>query len=355
MNWLPNGGVEESAKNNIIILLTHPHTMSIEMPSYENKQTLPPKGEVPPEKLPEYLSNQFDQPDKFELYEGETLSLRDIQPEKVKTEVPLLILKGWGTTPDNYKANIIGLAEKGRRVLAVDNIHGINAEQIEGVKEARELVPDELLLNKVAATLKVFEVKEGLDQVDVVAHSEGAIHAIFAALLRPEKFRNLVLVDPAGMVGENNREQTIKGAALDIALQIARLYKREGALSTAKKMSSASMGLNKALVAGPKETWDSIGTITKTQIHELIGTLREQGIRVSIVHGVDDKFFSMDDVQKMTKSGTVDGFYSTKSTHNEIYLNPKPFNALIDSSLDSLEALRKKEEEKAPKVAVAAA
>ncbi|MEK9158003.1 MAG: alpha/beta hydrolase [Patescibacteria group bacterium] len=321
--------------------------MSIERPSYENSQILPLKGEVPPEKMEEYLRQQFEQPEKLELYDGETLSLRDIQPEKLKTETPVLFLKGWGTTPDNYKDNIVGLAEKGRRVLAVDNIYGISAEQIEGVEEAKKLIPNVLLLDKVAATLKVFEAKENLDQVDVVAHSEGAIHAIFAALLRPERFRNLVLVDPAGMVGEGKAERLLKGATLDIALQVARLYKREGVLETVKKMHGANMGMNKAIASGPKETWDSIGTITKTQIHELLRTLREQGIRVSIIHGVDDKFFSMDDVQRMTKSGTVDGFYSTKTTHNEVYLNPKPFNTIIDSSLDSLEALRQKEEKEA--------
>ena len=318
--------------------------MSIERPDYESSQILPLKGEVSAESMSEYLKQQFDSPEKLDLYEGETLSLRDIQPEKLKTETPVLFLKGWGTTPDNYRDNIVGLAEKGRRILAVDNIYGISAEQIEGAKEARELVPNELMLDKVAATLKVFEAKEGLDQVDVVAHSEGAIHAIFAALLRPERFRNLVLVDPAGMVGGNNREQSIKGATLDVALQVGRMYKLGGMLDSAQRMS-ASVGLKKAVISGPKKIWDSIGVISKTQIHELLGILRERGIRISIVHGVDDKFFSMDDVQKMTKGGKVDGFYSTNSTHYGISLDPKVFNTLIDSSLDSLEALRQKEKE----------
>src|SRR3989344_7264015 len=151
--------------------------MSKEKLSHEVSQVIPLRGEVSPEEMPEYLKRQFEQPERLELYEGETLSVRDIQPDKLKTQTPVLFLKGWGTTPDNYKDNIIGLAQKGRRVLAVDNVYGISSEQIEGAKEARELVPNELMLDKVAATLKVFEAKEGLDQVDVVAHSEGAIHA----------------------------------------------------------------------------------------------------------------------------------------------------------------------------------
>ncbi|MDP3696795.1 MAG: alpha/beta hydrolase [Candidatus Taylorbacteria bacterium] len=289
-----------------------------------------------------YLRQQFEQSEKLHLHEGETLSFRDVQPEKIKTQIPVLFLKAWGTTTENYKDNIIGLAEKGRRVLAINNIYGISAEHLENIKEARELIPDELLLSKVAATLKVFEVKEGFDQIDVVAHSEGAIHAIFAALLRPEKFRNLLLVDPAGMVGEDNRSRVIKGGILDIARQVARLYKREGIISTAKKVARDAMSFAKAIVAGPKKTWDSIGTISKTQIHERLEVLNDLGVKISIIHGTDDRLYSLDDVQKLTKSGTVHGFYSTETTHNEIFLNPKPFNTLIESSLSSLEALSQK-------------
>lgn len=55
--------------------------MSIERPNYESSQVLPLKGEVSPESMPEYLKQQFDNPENFDLYEGaETLNVRDVQP-----------------------------------------------------------------------------------------------------------------------------------------------------------------------------------------------------------------------------------------------------------------------------------
>lgn len=156
------------------------------------------------------------------------------------------------------------------------------------------------------------------------------------------------------MIGEDDKKRVIFGAALDILyLQTQNLYKREGLSGMVKKSSRATKELARSIKAGPNKSWESIGIITKTKIHELLGVLKAQGIKISIIHGVDDKFFSMDDVQKMIKSKTIDGFYSTKTTHNEVYLNPRPLNALTDSALDSLEALCQKEEEKETEVEVA--
>lgn len=326
--------------------------MSIERPNYETPQTLPIKGEVSPESMPEYLRQQFESPEKLDLYGGETLSIRDIQPEKLKTEIPTLVAKGWGVTnEDNHRRNIIGLAEKGRRVLAVDNIYGISSEQVDDTERAKELVPDELMLDKVAAILKVFELKEGLDRIDVVAHSEGAIHVIYAALLHPEKFRNLVLVNPAGMIGESTVSRIAKGAVVDIGIQMYKAIKNEG-LNAHKLIKGETRGLVKSITANPIKSGISMGELAKTQIHELIEAVRERGVRVSIIHGVDDRFFPMEDVQKMTKDGTVDGFYSVKirdddqpSGHNLLRTKPDRFNNIIDSALDALEKLHEKEAE----------
>lgn len=322
--------------------------MSIERPSYENSQILPLKETVE-EEAHRKLKEKFEQPEKIDLYEGaETLNIRDIQPEKLKTDTPTILMKGWGTTTDSYKDNVIGLAERGRRVLAVDNVYGVEgvtAEEVD-VQKAKELGLEGLMLDKVVAYLKMLDTKEGLDKVDVVAHSEGAIHAIYAAMLRPDRFRSLMLVDPAGMVGEDTKKRLLSGAAIDILhLQGLNLLKREGLGGMVKKSGKATKELAKSIKAGPKKSWESIGIITKTKIHELLEVVRAQGIKVSIVHGVDDKFFSMEDVQEMTKKKMVDGFYSVRGTHNEMYLNPEAYTNLVDQGLDALEKIHIKEAE----------
>jgi len=66
-------------------------------------------------------------------------------------------------------------------------------------------------------------------------------------------------------------------------------------------------------------------------------------LKISIIHGVDDKFFPMERVQKMTTSKIVDGFYSVKGTHNEILLHQETHTKLIGQVLDALEKKSEKD------------
>ncbi|MBI3630948.1 MAG: alpha/beta hydrolase [Candidatus Sungbacteria bacterium] len=125
------------------------------------------------------------------------------------------------------------LAERGRRTLTVDASHGIASENIPESATAQGREIHDIELRKVAALLKTLDEKD-IAQTDIVAHSEGAIYGVMAALLRPERFRNLVLVDPAGMVGEDTQTRLVKGAALDLSLQMARIYKK-------RKLTSCSL------------------------------------------------------------------------------------------------------------------
>ena len=81
----------------------------------------------------------------------------------------------------------------------MDAIHGIDHRTVfpEIVQDFRDYPDAEL--RKAAALIQVCNAK-GIAQVDVVAHSEGAMYVAIAATLRPERFRNLVFIAPAGML-----------------------------------------------------------------------------------------------------------------------------------------------------------
>lgn len=113
------------------------------------------------------------------------MNVVDVKPERAKTEIPAMWLRGWGTTVEVHEDNILELAQRGRRTLAIDASHGIASENIPESTTAQGREIHDIELRKVAALLKTLDEKE-IEQTDMVAHSEGAIYGVMAALLRPE-------------------------------------------------------------------------------------------------------------------------------------------------------------------------
>ncbi len=299
----------------------------------------PTKEELESPEVKGLFQEQFENPGAVEVYGGE-MKIIDLKPEQLKTEVPAVFLRGWGTTPTSYKDALFDLAGKDRRTLAIEEYSGIDIENLPKDDPRMKNIP-EGELRKVAAVLKTLDEK-GIDQADLVAHSEGGIYATYAAMLRPEKVRSMVLVDPAGMMGDDSVWRTLKGAMLDSALQMGRLRKD----AEAKRISDqGSKELFKFIAKDPKRAISSIGTIAGSQIHEILEQLHDMGIKISIIHGVDDKLFPMEKIQETTNTKMVDGFYSVKGTHNDISHHPEQFSVVIDNALDALENLSKKEKE----------
>ncbi|MBU6414803.1 alpha/beta hydrolase [Patescibacteria group bacterium] len=143
-----------------------------------------------------YLEKQFQNPKIFGLEGAEDeIEIFDIIPHKAKTNVPMLFISGWSGTPHAYKENILSHAKFGRRVISSNTPHGIEAQNNEQFPNSE--------MRKVVAAIKTLEAC-GIEKVDAVGHSEGAIDVVMAAVLYPEKFRNIVLVNPGGLQGKDS-------------------------------------------------------------------------------------------------------------------------------------------------------
>ncbi|MDA2922232.1 alpha/beta hydrolase [Patescibacteria group bacterium AH-259-L07] len=273
------------------------------------------------------LTEQFETPEAMEFYGGE-VEVVDIHPENKKTEIPVVVAPGWAATPEVLRDNILTLAELGRRTISIKSPHGIKAEKIKNFPEAE--------LRKAAALIKTLEKKD-IDKVDAVGHSEAGIYLTLAATLYPDKFRNIVLVDPGGMIGKDNPWRLSVGFLQDIVKQIIRGIKdRKLARST---LTSFREG-RKSISSDPARAFKEAIAISRTQIHELVRELKKKGVGISIIHAVDDKIFPMDRIQKIARADQVNGFYSVKGTHNEFFLKPKKYTQLADQTLTALESKR---------------
>lgn len=276
----------------------------------------------------EWLERQFEHPEIIELAGG-TVELLDIIPEQKKTEIPTIMAPGWGNTPEVYKYNMLHLASSARRVIGVRAPHGIEAGEIAG-EMTKEFPAAEL--RKVAAILNTLDAK-GIEKVDVVAHSEAGIYMIIAATLAPEKFRNIVLVNPGGIIGEDSVARLGVGFVKNAVTEVVR-----GMRDKHPEKNSANIGtFLRVLFSNPTESLKQVLAISNSDIREMLKELKDKGIGISIVHAVDDKGFPMERVQKVITPTHTDGFYSIKGTHNEIFLKPQTYSPVVEYALSAME------------------
>lgn len=278
---------------------------------------------------------QFENPDKIKISDKKTLEVFDCRPENEK-ETPVFLLKGWGLTARSLRGVLQGLYVGGRRALAINNPNGIDSTEFEAPDEIKKVE-----LEKVAALFAAMDAKK-IEQTDIVAHSEGCLQAVYAAMLRPKKVRNLVLIDPAGMIGQDSRlALAIRTFKDDRA---ARKFANEGKYGNADlakaNMEYGAKGMTKVVKENFKEMMiDATGAITKSDIIESLKYLRAEGVKISIIHAVDDELFPMKMLLGNASKDMADGFYSIKGTHNQVGLYEGKNLDLVNGALDNLEAL----------------
>lgn len=281
------------------------------------------------------LENQFANPRRILIGEEE-IDVYDISPEKTKTGVVTVLAPGFSATPMAHEQNIIGLAKEGRRVISVDSPHGLEKHSVE---DETVIGHSEVELAKLSAIVETMNALD-VEQVDVVAHSEGAIYIALAASLYPNRFRNMVFIEPGGMIGKDNIFRLGVGMAKEQLSQAVSESKRIDFDRQAEKLRSPLIPL-RVLASNLKRSWDSVKAIGENDIVEIMKELKKQGIGISVIHGVDDHVFPMERIQKEVGADAVTGFYSVRGGHNEIFIRPEQYTRAVDAALDALEAREK--------------
>jgi pimeloyl-ACP methyl ester carboxylesterase len=239
-------------------------------------------------------------------------------PERTKTNVPLMIAPGFSEGPQTLKENMRYFSGWGRRVLTYDAPYGISPEfeEYSSLKQAAKIETYEV--GKAATINRVLEQKE-LGRVDAVGHSEGCINLIIAALEHPDRFRNLILVNPGGMVGSTTTFEFVKRVW-------RHFYAEKKALSEDPHMYETKTRSKHERIhnifADPQKSLRAARAVVCSEIGDLLTELKGHDIGISIIHGVDDVLFPMDKIQGLANRGQFDGFYSVKGGHNDFFLNP---------------------------------
>lgn len=267
---------------------------------------------------------------------GGTAEVYDYQPspEIQKSTVPLMLAPGCGGDEALYHESIVHLVENfGRRVITLDH-----PKQREREHEIWEEAPTKGLELKAHNILDVIEAKE-LQKTDAVAHSEGALNLITAAAHAPERFRNIILVAPAGFIGKDSLGNlALRFAKNFFAGQpetISSLPKTDQERAHASLSSKVRRVLN-CVYGNLFRVLSEIEGIAKSDIHDQLKKLKEAGIHIVIVAPVEDEVFPIERIQKMVQAGDIDGFFVIRGGHGDIARISR-FVDIVGSAIETLE------------------
>ena len=287
---------------------------------------------------------------------GVETNVMDATPEHLSSEAPVLIAPAWAIPMRAYKPGAKVLMEEGSRVLSLDHprrgdVIRLNADQRETLKN----FPSEAV-RKASQFIELLD-KKGVDAehpADVVAHSEGCLNTIAAALAAPEKFRGIVLYGAPGFGGPDSTLRLLSGwigqivnpmpvigsqdlkslDAISVSDESKRIAKERGQIAieyppievtpeTKAALADGGGGDIKYIADNPIRSVKEAYGLAQIELLDLIQPLRERGIKVAIISGVDDLVFPNADMQKNIGKGKLDGFLSVRGKHGQLAETPE--------------------------------
>lgn len=262
-----------------------------------------------------------------EVIGGEETLVVDALPE-VETGGPILVAPGWGTTIHTNAGMMELFHSQGHRVLSVDHPrHGDDMTHLTQQDEQRAHDFPKAELRKAANLIETLDTHELKEQVDCFAFSEGALNTMLAAYMHPEKFRTIILAEPAGLIGDDNlislalrfRSQGKSDANGVPSLTPLTLDDGERARQIQQVKETWEQESNEYIGANKMRTAAELWAIATMKIDDLIAAVREAGVKVIVVSAVDDQVFPTKTMAERLKKDSVDGFISIQGAHGPQY------------------------------------
>ncbi len=304
----------------------------------------PERDEDPFEQEDPVFNERFKERENFDGIE--TI---DIAPARETGKNPVLFAPGFSRTPATFKNSLRVFYGMEREAISLSHPRLFGEVKND---EHKPDMPKEVLrratsLYKLALKNIDKDKERCIDRkYNLVGQSAGGLDAPLAAMMieeeRPGSIGNLVLVDPAGIIGPDNAKELKTRFKEQITDNKEVMNSGTRPFSAVNNQKTAAKEFVKYLLKNPKRAMKEIEGMTAVRLEELLVSLKEaSNIGISIIHGVDDKTFPMDRVQEGAKErglpDAIDGFYSVKGGHNELYLNPQKYIPLVVEAMAEME------------------
>jgi alpha-beta hydrolase superfamily lysophospholipase len=277
----------------------------------------------------------------------------DILPSAPSGKFPVFLASGMGATPEVNGEIIRQLVSSGRETISV--AHDRQGGHANNVDSEMKLSAE--LLRKAQVVNEIIDSKHM--KVDAIGHSEGAMVIVIAALLKPGNFNNIVLIEPAGMVGKHSLRTLIQRQLEENKAVDAR---RKKDLTIGDAAQSSGKEFNRHLVQSGVRALYELISVTETEIPEMLRTVHALGIGISIIHAGNDRVFPMETFQQVASDSLrtekkygvngeinsiltpqfelkfgIDGLYTVIGQHNELQFQPQKYTRAAEEALTALD------------------
>ncbi|MCE9541165.1 alpha/beta hydrolase [Candidatus Kaiserbacteria bacterium] len=275
-------------------------------------------------------------------------------------KTPIMIALGYSTGDIAARRNAVGLAELGRSVATFDlppknTYFDPTLNYPPNTADFTKVHVTALLKSLEECNKNVFDNPDG--KYDVLAYSVGGINTVIAAMIRPEKFRKILLVNSAGLTNRNDpywkrfkklaqsavahRKQVLSEAGktpqkMSFFERMALLYdfawndtEEEDAekvydynrLADLHTEFSAEMeAISKK--GGWKMPFQVADAISRIDLVPMIKYLKEEhGIEIGMLPGEGDPLFDVSQIEEAGKDAGVDVFPAV-GAHANLGFNP---------------------------------
>jgi len=300
------------------------------------------------------------------LREGERpLRTVEFAPEdeaELIDDVPIVVSPGFQQTAEKYRAFLLHLAKRGRRVIVVETPYGID-ENDTNEEEGFNGEDFPIETRKARAILSVLAEKQ-IGTCDFFGQSEGAFNGVLAATNAPEQFRSVFLSSPPGLGGKDGRGrllmrnmgEMVRGWKDNLRKDKGKYDERIGRrlgrdaypynVREEDNDASPAHGTDSSFRTSllDKQTLQAVKEMAETDLRPWLRDLKARGVPVVVVAGIEDKLFTMPGYQRQLTGEDVKGFVSIAGGHYNPQQNPERLAAGVVGMIESIKAAQQKKE-----------
>lgn len=289
--------------------------------------------------------------DQVKVYGVSAETLR--KTRTVEDETPVLIAAGFSVNSRASEKTCVGVAEEGRPVMTFDvppNSRDFDPADTypEGITDMTKMYATGIVRALDIGQEEIFHKEQ---KIDGIGYSMGAISILAAAVQHPDRFRNIVLIDPAGL---SNLDDPSWKRFMQLGARSAQHKAQVGAQVEGSvygdiryKLFHAQFSSEMAkeqLEGGLPYLVSTAATIAQTDLLKLIQEAQQKGIGISVLVGEEDPLFPHEEVAKYaSKAGITPnpvkgghanvGFSPANSAHECVLA----LNSLRDGTFEAAE------------------